>query len=69
MLEVKQEGLKYTAGIQSKHFFQPEDGDSISEALTSLSHLKSTLKQKIIKTTTNDEKLTNYKNTNRDSLS
>lgn len=52
MLDYKWEGLKNIPGIQSKHFFQSEDGNCISFARTSLSHLKCTLLLKSSKTTT-----------------
>ncbi|KAK4884194.1 hypothetical protein RN001_000465 [Aquatica leii] len=68
MLDNKWEGLRNIAGIQSKHFFQSEDGDSVAQ--TSKSHLKCPLVLKSPKTTTgtennrddnNLEPFTNYK--------
>ncbi|KAJ8720597.1 hypothetical protein PYW08_006062 [Mythimna loreyi] len=70
MLDDKWEGLKNIPGIQSKHFFQSVDGDTISVARTSLSLFKYTLVLKSPTTTNNAESdwddddlgpLTNYR--------
>lgn len=42
-LDEQWEGLKTITGIQSIHFFKPEEAHSISVARTSLSHSKCTL--------------------------
>ncbi|KAJ2950915.1 hypothetical protein O0L34_g5284 [Tuta absoluta] len=56
VLDADWEGLKNIPGIQSKHFFKPEDSDdSISVARTSLSPLKSTFILKLTKPITEAE--------------